>query len=192
MYAGEGHPCSHPLLQGWIEVDESSIAVSSRRRRTVNVREQLSIPGLRRHPRRQVRPPPFFSVENGESNAYGTPDIHSSSGDQKGLPRKNEKSQRESLTSAEFYVAPAPGRMGYLAAVERFLKIMAMVWAGSQVTKLVRAAGALALAPFVERGLSWFTAKFKFESQGKAFMAIVGFCLGLAVMLFFVVTLIWA
>ncbi|XP_052173244.1 uncharacterized protein LOC127788699 isoform X3 [Diospyros lotus] len=175
MYAGEGHPCSHPLLQGWIEVDESSIAVSSRRRRTVNVREQLSIPGLRRHPRRQVRPPPFFSVENGESNAYGTPDIHSSSGDQKGLPRKNEKSQRESLTSAEiltrmrrygisgllsygllntayymttflvvwFYVAPAPGRMGYLAAVERFLKIMAMVWAGSQVTKLVRAAGGL-------------------------------------------------
>ncbi|RWR75185.1 putative transmembrane protein [Cinnamomum micranthum f. kanehirae] len=46
-----------------------------------------------------------------------------------------------------FYIAPAPGRMGYAAAVERFLKVMAMVWAGSQVTKLVRAAGALALAP---------------------------------------------
>eukprot|EP00261_Vitis_vinifera_P032016 XP_019073259.1 PREDICTED: putative disease resistance RPP13-like protein 1 isoform X4 [Vitis vinifera] len=66
-----------------------------------------------------------------------------------------------------FYIAPAPGRMGYLAAVERFVKIMAMVWAGSQVTKLVRAGGALALAPIVDRGLSWFTLKFKFESQGK-------------------------
>ncbi|XP_010554491.1 PREDICTED: uncharacterized protein LOC104824199 isoform X2 [Tarenaya hassleriana] len=40
-----------------------------------------------------------------------------------------------------FYVAPAPGRMGYVAAVERFLKVMAMVWAGSQVTKLIRAGG---------------------------------------------------
>ncbi|KAL1079487.1 hypothetical protein V6Z11_D10G226700 [Gossypium hirsutum] len=66
-----------------------------------------------------------------------------------------------------FYVAPVPGRMGYMAAAQRFLKVMAMVWAGSQVTKLVRAGGALALAPFVDRGLSWFTLKFKFESQGK-------------------------
>ncbi|KAF5446044.1 hypothetical protein F2P56_031707 [Juglans regia] len=91
-----------------------------------------------------------------------------------------------------FHIAPAPGRMGYLAAVERFLKIMAMVWAGSQVTKLIRAGGALALAPFVDRGLSWFTDKFKFESQWKAFMVIVGFCFGLAIMLFLGVTMLWA
>ncbi|KAJ1428328.1 hypothetical protein SESBI_09059 [Sesbania bispinosa] len=91
-----------------------------------------------------------------------------------------------------FYIAPAPGKMGYLAAVERFLKVMAMVWAGSQVTKLVRAGGALALAPFVDRGLSWFTIKFKFQSQGKAFMAIVGLCVGLALIVFFVITLLWA
>ncbi|KAK9218217.1 hypothetical protein WN943_006854 [Citrus x changshan-huyou] len=69
---------------------------------------------------------------------------------------------------SRFYVAPVPGRMGYVAAVERFLKVLAMVWAGSQVTKLVRAAGALALAPLVDRGLSWFTVKFKFQTQGKA------------------------
>ncbi|KAF9611625.1 hypothetical protein IFM89_034083 [Coptis chinensis] len=67
-----------------------------------------------------------------------------------------------------FYVAPAPGGMGYAAAVERFLKVMAMVWVGSQVTKLVRAAGALALAPLVSRGLAWFTKKFNFKSEGKA------------------------
>ncbi|KAK3422785.1 hypothetical protein EUGRSUZ_G03186 [Eucalyptus grandis] len=91
-----------------------------------------------------------------------------------------------------FYFAPAPGRMGYLAAVERFIKVMAMVWAGSQVTKLIRAGGALALAPFVDRGLSWFTTKCKFESQEKAFLAIVGFCFGLAILLFLAVTLISA
>ncbi|KAL0429471.1 UNVERIFIED_CONTAM: hypothetical protein Sradi_0573100 [Sesamum radiatum] len=91
-----------------------------------------------------------------------------------------------------FYVTPAPGRMGYLAAVERFLKVMAMVWAGSQVTKLIRAGGALALAPFVDRGLSWFTAKFGFESQGKAFMAIAGLCFGLAFLMFVIVTLLSA
>ncbi|XP_039067248.1 uncharacterized protein LOC120213176 [Hibiscus syriacus] len=91
-----------------------------------------------------------------------------------------------------FYVAPVPGRMGYMAAVERLLKIMAMVWAGSQVTKLIRAGGALALAPLVDRGLSWFTLRFKFDSQGKASMVIVGFCFGLALMLFLVVTVLWA
>ncbi|XP_073141024.1 uncharacterized protein [Henckelia pumila] len=91
-----------------------------------------------------------------------------------------------------FYVSPAPGRMGYLAAVKRFLKVMAMVWAGSQVTKLVRAGGALALAPIVDRGLSWFTVKFKFESQEKAFMVITGFCFGLAFLMFLIVTILWA
>ncbi|PIA53108.1 hypothetical protein AQUCO_00900019v1 [Aquilegia coerulea] len=91
-----------------------------------------------------------------------------------------------------FYITPAPGRLGYAAAVERFLKVMAMVWVGSQVTKLVRAAGALALAPLVSRRLIWFTEKFKFESEGKAFMAIVGVCFGLALLLFFWVTLFWA
>lgn len=72
------------------------------------------------------------------------------------------------------------------------MKIMAVLWAGSQVTKIVRAGGALALAPFVDRGLSWFTVKFEFESQGKAFMAVVGCCFGLAALLFFVLTLLWA
>lgn len=78
---------------------------------------------------------------------------------------------------------------------------------------------ALAIAPFVDRGLLWFTVKFKFESQGKvareisssslrliisyyllltrftcfqAFMAIVAFCLALAIVLFFFVTVLWA
>ncbi|XP_033512201.1 uncharacterized protein [Nicotiana tomentosiformis] len=131
---------------------------------------------------------------NADNSVYESPEFQNSPLDQKGisLKRNHEISQTESLTSNKFYVAPSPGRMGYLAAVERFLKVMAMVWAGSQVTKLVRAGGALALAPFVDRGLSWFTTKMNFESQGKAFMVIAGFCFGLAFMMFLIVTLLWA
>nr|XP_023875448.1 uncharacterized protein LOC111987938 isoform X2 [Quercus suber] len=125
---------------------------------------------------------------NGNNPAYGVSDPPNDEGSKE----RNESSQGGSLSSNMFYVAPVPGKMGYLAAVERFLKVMAMVWAGSQVTKLIRAGGALALAPFVDTGLSWFTVKFKFESQGKAFMAIVGFCFALAIILFLVVTLLWA
>lgn len=91
-----------------------------------------------------------------------------------------------------FYIAPAPGKMGYFTAVKRFVKLMAMVWAGSQVTKLLRAGGALALAPVVAKGLSWFMTKFKFRSQAKAFTVIVGCCFGLAAVLFLVVTLLSA
>ncbi|KAK9161891.1 hypothetical protein Syun_008232 [Stephania yunnanensis] len=53
---------------------------------------------------------------------------------------------------SKFYFAPVPRRMRYAATIQRFLKVMAMVWAGSQVTKLARAAGALALAPLVDKG----------------------------------------
>lgn len=93
---------------------------------------------------------------------------------------------------AWFYIAPAPGKMGYWIAVKRFVKLMAMVWAGSQVTKLARLGGALALAPIVDKGLSWFMAKFKFESRAKAFSVIVGCCFGLAAVLFIIVTLLSA
>ncbi|XP_062198949.1 uncharacterized protein LOC133901584 isoform X2 [Phragmites australis] len=91
-----------------------------------------------------------------------------------------------------FYFAPAPGRMGYAAAVERFLKLMAMVWAGSQVTKILRAGGALTLAPFVDRGLRWFTVKFNFKSEGRAFATIVGLCFAVAAIMFFGLTILWA
>uniref|UniRef100_A0ACD5XLT4 Uncharacterized protein n=1 Tax=Avena sativa TaxID=4498 RepID=A0ACD5XLT4_AVESA len=91
-----------------------------------------------------------------------------------------------------FHFSPAPGRMGYAAAVERFLKLMAMVWAGSQVTKVLRAGGALAMAPFVDKGLRWFTVKFNFQSEGKAFATIVGLCFALAALMFVGLTVLWA
>lgn len=53
-------------------------------------------------------------------------------------------------------------------------------------------ARALALAPFVERGLKWFTVKFNFKSEGKAFMTIVGLCFAVAALMFFGLTILWA
>ncbi|XP_024951619.2 uncharacterized protein LOC102618398 isoform X2 [Citrus sinensis] len=139
---------------------------------------------------------------NADSNADGFSDAGNYSANDEGSMEKSKSSQKKSFSSKEvlkklrrygisgilsygllntayylttfllvwFYVAPVPGRMGYVAAVE----------------------SALALAPLVDRGLSWFTVKFKFQTQGKAFMAIVGFCFGLAVILFLAVTLLWA
>ncbi|OAE30319.1 hypothetical protein AXG93_4201s1200 [Marchantia polymorpha subsp. ruderalis] len=87
-----------------------------------------------------------------------------------------------------FYVAPSEGSLGFGPAAQRFVKLFSMVWAGSQVTKLFRAAGALALAPFVDRGLNWYTDRFNFKSRGKAFGFIVGACVVLAVSVFLIIT----
>ncbi|MCL7041059.1 hypothetical protein MKW94_024934 [Papaver nudicaule] len=127
------------------------------------------------------------TTNNGDASDIS--DSYKSSADQEDTSSRKSNGNKEPkpFTFNEFYVAPAPGKLGYLAAAERFLKIMAMVWAGSQVTKLVRLGGAVALAPFVDKGLSWFTTKFKFQTQGKAFMAIVGCCFTLALLLFFMV-----
>ncbi|XP_019108140.2 uncharacterized protein LOC104907419 isoform X2 [Beta vulgaris subsp. vulgaris] len=132
------------------------------------------------------------SINGGDTTSHGLSDHQSYSAELEGSMERKDDQQHRPLSTTKFYFAPAPGKMGYLAAVSRFLKVMAMVWAGSQVTKLLRAAGALALAPLVDRGLSWFTVRYKFESRGKAFFTIVALCLSLAIIVFLAVTLLWA
>lgn len=90
------------------------------------------------------------------------------------------------------YVAPSPGGLGFTAAAKRFLRVFAMVWAGSQVTKAARAGGALLLAPAVERGLVLVTERFRFRSKGQAFGAVAGACFALAAILFMTITTLWA
>lgn len=90
------------------------------------------------------------------------------------------------------YVAPSPGGLGFGAAAQRFVKVFATVWAGSQVTKILRAAGALSLAPFVDRGLNWYTQRFNFKSRATAFSFLVGACFGLAALVFIVITSLWS
>jgi len=90
------------------------------------------------------------------------------------------------------YVLPSPGGLGFRASAQRFISVFASVWAGSQVTKLPRAAGALLLAPMVDRGLNFATSKFNFKSRGAAFRAIVYICLLLALLIFLTITSMWA
>ncbi|CAK7336407.1 unnamed protein product [Dovyalis caffra] len=76
---------------------------------------------------------------------------------------------QSNLVCGLFYVAPAPGKMGYFAAAESDGN--GVGWEPSYQACESRRRSllprALALAPFVDRGLSWFTVKFKFASQEK-------------------------
>ena len=52
---------------------------------------------------------------------------------------------------------PRPAVDTLAAALQHVLKLLAVVWAGSQVTKLPRAACALACAPLMDRLLGWIS-----------------------------------
>ncbi|XXG51405.1 hypothetical protein AAC387_Pa02g5185 [Persea americana] len=78
---------------------------------------------------------------HGDSAIDVSDDVQMHSPGHEGSKISNGTQPEKAFTSNEFYIALAPGRMGYAAAVGRFLIVMVMVWAGNQVTKLVRAAG---------------------------------------------------
>lgn len=86
------------------------------------------------------------------------------------------------------------------AAARKFLETFAIVWAGSQVTKAVRAGGAVLLAPLVDRMLvriqEWMNTQRSIydpmATKGEAFRAVLGVCLLFALGLFAVVVLRWA
>lgn len=48
------------------------------------------------------------------------------------------------------------------------------------------------LAPFVEKGLTWCSSKFKFGCGGVAYMVVVGICIGSALVVFLTVTVMSA
>jgi hypothetical protein len=58
------------------------------------------------------------------------------------------------------------------------------------VTKLLRAGGALALAPAVDKGLELAVQKLKLSSKQQAFALVVAACLALAAAVFVVVVAI--
>lgn len=74
--------------------------------------------------------------------------------------------------------------LGLQAAARKFIEVFAMVWAGSQVTKLPRAAGALAVAPVVDMGLAFSQDKLKLRSKQQAVALVVTACVLLAGALF--------
>lgn len=70
-------------------------------------------------------------------------------------------------------VAGAQRGQGYAAAATMVAKTLAIVWAGSQVTKLPRAALALAATPFADRLLGWLRNVAQLQTKRKAFFIIV-------------------
>lgn len=67
-----------------------------------------------------------------------------------------------------------------------------MVWAGSQVTKLLRAAGALALAPLVDGALDLAVERLKLRNKRQAFFLVVSICIAVALLLFGSVVAAWS
>ncbi|RYG65454.1 hypothetical protein EON64_11880 [archaeon] len=74
------------------------------------------------------------------------------------------------LASAPPVIVTPPQRLS--VAVGRVGKVIAGVWLGSQATKVLRLAGAVALAPLLDRAIDYVHKKFDLPSRGKAFGAI--------------------
>ncbi|CAG9463677.1 unnamed protein product [Pedinophyceae sp. YPF-701] len=90
------------------------------------------------------------------------------------------------------YVARVPRGLGATQAAIKFTEVLALTWAGSQVTKLARFAGALAMAPVVDILLNKLAQIRVIGSKPKAFAVVVAACLGVAALLFSGVVLCWA
>eukprot|EP00983_Pelagomonas_calceolata_P002708 90301-Pelagomonas_calceolata.AAC.4 len=89
------------------------------------------------------------------------------------------------MATLEVPCRQVPQGLGAAAAVRSFLTVFATVWAGSQVTKIARAAGALFLAPFVDRAMVRQSTRSDDEAQAEQLLANLpahcGLCCGLFV-----------
>jgi len=91
-------------------------------------------------------------------------------------------------------VVQAPCGLGVANTARKLAETFALVWAGSQVTKPLRGAGALCLAPLVKRLQVGVAARLPagLRSEGAAFTVCVLGCVGIAALLFGTVVLVWA
>jgi hypothetical protein len=64
-----------------------------------------------------------------------------------------------------WYMAKVPMGLGWRCAIQRCAEVLALTWAGSQVTKVARAGAALLFAPLVDRGLVWLQSAAGFKSR---------------------------
>ena len=75
------------------------------------------------------------------------------------------------ITAASVTGPPAGG--GWNAAASKAAQVLAMTWAGSQVTKAARLAAAVLLAPLADRLLDGVRASLRLRSKKAAFLACV-------------------
>ncbi|CAL5220661.1 g2707 [Coccomyxa viridis] len=78
------------------------------------------------------------------------------------------------------HVYKVPKGIGLAAASRKFVEVLGITWAGSQLTKVARGFGALLLAPVVDKLLTSFQSILRIRSKSRAFLAAVIICLGLA------------
>lgn len=91
-----------------------------------------------------------------------------------------------------FNLAKVPSGQGLAASAQAAAKILAVVWAGSQVTKLARAGAALLAVPFVDALLKLIKQKFNLNSKRDAFLRVIlPACILVAGLLFGGVTLLY-
>lgn len=82
--------------------------------------------------------------------------------------------------------------LGWPSAAQQFLSTLAIVWAGSQVTKVPRAAAALAFSPAADWILIKTQRSLGLRSKEKAFAVVVGVCFSFAFLLFGFFVSFWA
>jgi hypothetical protein len=89
-----------------------------------------------------------------------------------------------------FKLSKVPHGQGLAASAQAAAKILAVVWAGSQVTKIPRAGAALLAVPFVDALMDFIKRKLSLSSKRDAFLRVIfPACVGVAVVLFGGVTL---
>lgn len=75
---------------------------------------------------------------------------------------------------AILYSLPRPADTTSLStALPHVFKLLALVWAGSQVTKVPRAACALAFSPLMDRLLGWLRERLRLQNKRQAFLYIL-------------------
>ena len=72
-----------------------------------------------------------------------------------------------------FNLVKPSGGQGIVASAQAAAKTFAIVWAGSQVTKLPRAGAALLAVPLVDRLLEYLKNTFNLESKRDAFLRVI-------------------
>lgn len=80
-----------------------------------------------------------------------------------------------------FFVAKVEAGVGLSEALRKLASVFAMTWAASQVTKVPRMLGALALAPVMERMFSVIMRKTGASSQQQAFALLVAGCMAITI-----------
>lgn len=90
------------------------------------------------------------------------------------------------------HVAKVPRGLGLAETAKRFVGVMSLTWAGSQVTKVARIAAALAMAPVLDGVCLRAQQRLGLASKRTALSLLVVSCIALASLCFGATMLVWA